>query len=82
MIAFLKTHYEEVARILNLQYDQEAEHRAIREEEYESGRLLGNEEKAIEMAKKMLSDNLPLEKISEYTGLSVGVLENFKNVME
>ena len=74
LVEFLKTNYEEVAKMLNWQYDEEAEHRAIRQEEHEKGRL----QERIEMAKKMLSDNMPLETISQYTELAVGMLKNLK----
>jgi len=41
---FLKTYYEEVAKMLNLQYDQEAEFRALRQEAREEGLKEGREE--------------------------------------
>jgi len=75
---FLKENYQEVAKMLNLQYDQEAEHRAIRSEGIELGIEQGEHRKAIEMAKKMLDDKLPLETILEYTGLSIDTVKKLK----
>ena len=41
----------------------------------ENGLKEGKEEKAIESAKKMLADNLALEKIAQYTGLPLKKIE-------
>ena len=68
---FLKQHYQEVAKMINLQYDQEVEYRAIREEERIEGRKEGEQTKAIEIAKKLLSDRMPFEMIAQYTGLEL-----------
>ena len=46
-----------------------------REEGIEQGEASGREEREIEMAKMMKSDNEPIEKISKYTGLSVEEIE-------
>jgi len=72
--------------MLSLQYDQEAEHKIIRQEGIEEGR---EEERAkaetekfeekIEMAKEMLRDGNELEMISKYTKLSLSDLEELKS---
>ena len=68
---FLKIHYEEVAKMLNFQYDQEVEYQAIREEEREEGYEAGASEKAIEMAGNSLKAGLSTELVAELTGLSL-----------
>lgn len=57
--------------MLNLQYDQDAEYRIIRQEGIEQG----ERKKAVEMAKEMLQDGNELEKISKYTKLSLSILK-------
>ena len=72
---FLKTHYEEVGNMLNLQYDQEAEFRAIREEAREEAR----KEARLETAKKLLSKSMSVEDILEITNLSLETIEKLRN---
>ena len=60
--------------MLNLQYDQEAEFRAIRKEAKEEGR----EESVTKMVKSLLQDQLPIEFISKHTGLSAQEVEKLK----
>ena len=75
---FLKRNYQEVAKMLNLQYDQEAEHRVIRQEVREEEQAKAEAEK-IEMAKKMLADKLPIETISKYTKLPIETIDSLKD---
>lgn len=42
------------------------------------GREEGRNEKAVESARNMLKDNLPIEKISQYTGLSLEKIEDLE----
>jgi len=67
---FLKTHYKEVSKMLNLQYDQEAEHRAIHQN--------GANEKAIEMAKKLLKRGMSPIDIAEDSGLSIETVKQLQ----
>jgi predicted transposase YdaD len=39
----------------------------------------GQEEKAIAIARNMLNDDLPLETIARFTGLTISELEGFAN---
>lgn len=64
---FLTTHYEEVNSMLNLEYNQEAEYRAL----YEDGFEEGKGQNLIEMAKKMILRGYPVKNISEDTGFSI-----------
>jgi len=68
--------------MLNLQYEQEAEHRIIRQEGVDEGKIAGREEERakaeaekIEIARKMVADKLPLKTIAEYTGLSIEIIK-------
>ena len=80
---FLKTYYEEVAEMLNLQYDQEAEFRAIRQEAREEGLKEGREEGIeqgieqgkLETARNLLKMGLTLEQVMEGTGLDLEFLQ-------
>ena len=71
---FLKRNYQEVAKMLNLQYDQEAEHRAIRQEE----RAKAEAEK-IEIAKSLLKSGVSVEIIANSSGLSIEVIESLRD---
>jgi len=61
--------------MINFQYDQDVEYQAIREEE----RAEGERKKAIEMAKKLLFDNMSFEMIKKYTRLE---LEDIESIVE
>jgi len=60
--------------MLNLQYDQEAEHRAIRQEE----RAKAEAEK-IEIAKSLLKSGVSVEIIANSSGLSIEVIESLRD---
>ncbi|MBQ1871772.1 MAG: Rpn family recombination-promoting nuclease/putative transposase [Lachnospiraceae bacterium] len=48
----------------------------------EMGRAEGREEGIIENAKAMLKDNLPIEKIAQYTNLSIEKIEELKKILK
>ena len=79
---FLKENYQEVAKMLNLQYDQEAEHRAIRQEGVDEGieqeRAKAEAEK-IRIVKNFLSMGLSVEDIAKGTGVPIGIIESLKD---
>ena len=87
---FLKTHYQEVAKMLNWQYDQEAEYRVIRQEGHAEGHAIGHsagikegiergeQMKAIEMVKKMLKRGVSILDIVELTELPIEMVEQLK----
>jgi len=52
------------------------------EEGFKEGFREGMELAKIEVARSMLKDNLPLETISKYTGLSIEKLEELKREQE
>lgn len=68
--------------MINLQYDQEVEYQAIREEERAEGVALGMErgveQGKIETAKNLLQTTLTLEEIAEATGLTISKIESLK----
>ena len=84
---FLKAHYEEVAKMLNWEYDQEAEFKAIREDAredgYEEGHAEGHaegiEQGILQVAKNMLIRNMPIEIIAATTGLSEADISKLKS---
>ena len=55
-----------------------SEKRIAREEGHEEGIKEGQEQNKIEIAKKMLSDNINIDNISKYTGLSLKEIEELK----
>ena len=46
---------------------------------YDRGKVEGQEEKAIAIALNMLQDNLPLESIARFTGLTIAQLQRLQN---
>lgn len=72
---FLENNYEAVVEMLNREYDQEVEHRVIREEAKAEGISIGIEQgettKAIEVAKNLLNKGLLDDEIAEITGLAI-----------
>ena len=57
---------------LNIElWDTETTNKFIEMNELNDVRKQGIEQKAIEIAKSMLKDNMPVETISKYTGLSL-----------
>ena len=77
---FLKENYEEVCRMLNLQYDAETESKVIRSESREEGRKEGREEEKLDFARKLLADGVETEKIIKWTGLDTETLNELRKV--
>ena len=61
----------EVNNLLVANYDYETDIRIHAEEAFDEGKLEGQNERARENALRMLKDGLPIEKVAEYSGLSV-----------
>ena len=60
----------------------EAISNAVMSTKFREGIKEGRELAKIEVAQSMLKDNLPLEMISKYTGLSIEKLEELKREQE
>ena len=83
---FLKNNYEGVVKMLNYEYDEEAERRALikegKEEGIKKGRIEGIKEGIkegrIEVAKNLLLLNFPLDKIVVATGLTYEEIEELR----
>jgi len=77
---FLQKHYAEVAKMINLQYNQDAEFEIIRQEAREEGIAegieQGRDEERIETARKLIQKNMIISDISEITGLSKEDIEH------
>ena len=67
---FFKKQRMEVLNMSLTEFDQEEYDRNRRREGREEGIAIGAHEKAVEAAKNMLQDNIPIEKIVLYTGLA------------
>jgi len=78
---FLTINYKEVADMLNLQYDQDAEFRAIRKDAKEEGREEEREKRNLEIVKNGLDNNIPIETISVMTGLSIEEINKMQQEM-
>jgi len=61
---FLTEHYLEVSKMLNWEYDAEAEKRVITEEAVEQGRQEGRQEGA-ELLVKMVNEGTPIDEALE-----------------
>jgi len=80
---FLQRHYAEVAKMINLQYNQEAEFEIIRQEAKEEGiaegvaRGIGRgaSEKATEIAKSLLKSGMSIEDVAKHSTLSLDVIK-------
>ena len=59
-------------------YDKELHEEKLRITELEEAREKGKKESILETAKNMLKDNLDIEMISKYTGLSEEEINNLK----
>ena len=66
LVDFLRENFEEVAKMLAWEYDQDAEFRIIMEEGMEKGMVRGREETIIETALEMFKDGFSADKISRY----------------
>ncbi len=67
---FLLKNKSEVIRMSIFEYDEERELQLIRRDERQIGFEYGAEQRSISIAKTMLTNQEPLKKIEEYTGLS------------
>jgi predicted transposase/invertase (TIGR01784 family) len=79
---FLEEHYLEVSKMLNYEYDAEAEKRVLRQEGrreglqeglqqgVEQGLQKGRQESAISIAQKLLVSQIPIDLIIQATGLT------------
>ena len=67
---FLKENRSEVVKVTQLDYTFDRQIMLEREEAREEGREEGRESRNIEIAKMMISEKEPIEKIMAYTGLS------------
>ena len=65
--------------MLKWEYDQEAEHKAIREDSLEEGWEKGREEERIDIVKNGLENNIPIETISIMTGVSIEEIETIRD---
>ena len=79
---FFKTQKAEIIGMILTEFDEEQAHRIWHKDGYVEGHEAGLDEKAEEVAKKMLHDNLSAEKTSLYSGLSLEkVLELQKEIL-
>lgn len=62
----------------NAMIEENYRNNLAREEGIEQGIETGSKDKQIEIAKSMLNDNLPIETISKYTGLTIQELTNLE----
>ena len=60
-------------------YDKELDTWKINQGNIELAKEQGENRKSIEIAKKMLADNISIEQISKFTGVSIDELEKLKN---
>jgi predicted transposase/invertase (TIGR01784 family) len=73
---FLHEHYGEVAKMLNNEYDAEAERRVLRQEGKQEGRQEGKQEglqEGVDMLAKLLLEGIPLEEALEKAKKSANV---------
>lgn len=64
---------EEMSADEQKRWEYEMRQKAIRDQRHmlASGRREGERKKAVEMAREMLKDKMPIEKVAKYAGLSV-----------
>ncbi len=74
-----KLRYETLSEEEKKMYDRFQENRRIEISVEYTTKLEAKQEKAIEMAKTMLADNEPNERIAKYTGLSLEQIEQLRN---
>jgi hypothetical protein len=76
---YLKRKSTEVRNMLIAEYSYETDIKVQRREAFRLGKEEGAEQKAIETAKNMILDNLPLEQIAKWTSIP---LEKVKTIAE
>ena len=67
---FLDKNYREVVKMLSYEYDRDTEMKVLKREAREEGREEGKEAGIIQVAKNLLQLGLPIEQITQATGLS------------
>ena len=72
---FLRDNYEEVCKMLGYEYNAEAEVRVIKDE----SRRKGEATRAFTIARNMMLDGEPVEKIIRYTGLTAKEVESLRS---
>ena len=75
---WLRQNYQEAAKMITLQYDQEAEYRVIREESREEGRVEGKKEGRVEIATRMLESGMTASEVVKISGLPLDVVKNLR----
>ena len=68
--------------MLIAEYSYETDIKVQRREAYREGLEQGAEQKAIETAKKLLKDNLPIEQIAKYTDLPLEKVQELTKEIE
>ena len=76
---YLKRKSTEIKNMLIAEYSYETDIKVQRREAYREGLEQGAEQKAIETAKKLLIDNLPIEQIAKYTDLPLEKVQELAN---
>ena len=71
LVEWLKENYEEVGKMVSLEYNEQDEFDAIRED----GRIEGREEGKIEVIKEILQLGIPVEDIAKKLNISLDVVE-------
>lgn len=69
-------------RVAEIQFGRDKGLEIGREEGMAVGLAEGSEKKSVEIAKKMLKDNLAVDFISNYTGLSIETIQSLKSELE
>ena len=64
-----------VAEMFLYEYDEKGVMEALKEEAKAEGKAEGKAEKAIEVAKAMLADGVPIEKVSQYSSIPIAELK-------
>jgi predicted transposase/invertase (TIGR01784 family) len=77
--AFLKENYQEVAKMLNYEYDAEAERRVLAQESIEIGVERGREEGVRSVAKLLLNSGDSVDKVMAVTGLTYEEIESLRS---
>ena len=68
---FLQKNRDEVIAMSIFEYNEEEEKKKLRKAEYEAGISAGREKERLSLAKMMLDENEPMDKIVKYTGYEI-----------
>ena len=81
---YLERHGEEVGKMLREEWDQRVADEYLKRDYFEDGLAVGEArgeaQKAVSVAKNMMADNEPIEKIIRYTGLTRTEIESLRSV--